>query len=49
MTAQHAKALMMTLTDNIGKYEKAFGAIQMPTKGENPDNWFNMRGPGSSN
>lgn len=29
MTPQHAKALLLALQDNVGKYESAFGAIKL--------------------
>lgn len=35
MAPEHAKRLMYALNDNIAKYEKAFGPIDLHTPGQN--------------
>jgi|SRR5580700_10037123 hypothetical protein len=37
MSPQHAKVFCQVLTDQIGKYETAFGVIQVPTPPTQPE------------
>lgn len=45
MTPEHAKRFLNALQDNIEKYEKAYGEIEVKKQGKGPDMPMNFGGP----
>ena len=45
MTPEHAKRFLKALQDNIEKYEKAYGEIEVKQQGKGPDMPMNFGGP----
>jgi len=48
LTPEHAKRLLISLQDNIRKYEANIGEIQIPQRQGHPDFPFGFGGPGQA-